>query len=231
MRVAEKPNPLNSVHVNGPIPAHLARAVIEETLRNAILDGRLPCGLALRQQELATLFGVSRMPVREALRQLEAQELLNVVHHKGAVVAPLIVDNSIEAYDLRILLETEALRLSVPLLNDNDFKQIETYIDLLETEQDYTQVGRLNRLFHMALYSKAPNHKLLKLIEQGLVEEERFLRFNLSAMGLGKLSQDDHRALLSSARAGDIEVCVENLRHHLQRAIEVILRYLAQTRS
>jgi len=63
------------------------------------------------------------------------------------------------------------------------------------------------------------------------VEEERFLRFNLSAMGLGQLSQDDHRALLSSARAGEIEVCVENLRHHLQRGIEVILRYLAQTRS
>lgn len=229
--MAEKPNPLNSVHVNGPIPAHLARAVIEETLRNAILDGRLPCGLALRQQELATLFGVSRMPVREALRQLEAQELLSVVHHKGAVVAPLIVDNSIEAYDLRILLETEALRLSVPLLDDNDFKQIERYIDLLETEADYTQVGRLNRLFHMALYGKAPNHKLLKLIEQGLVEEERFLRFNLSAMGLGKLSQDDHRALLRSARAGEIELCVENLRHHLQRGIEVILRYLAQARS
>ena len=97
-----------------------------ETLRNAILDGRLPCGLALRQQELATLFGVSRMPVREALRQLEAQELLHVVHHKGAVVAPLIVDNSIEAYDLRILLETEALRLSVPLLEERDFQQIET---------------------------------------------------------------------------------------------------------
>lgn len=229
--MAEKPNPLNSVHVNGPIPAHLARAVIEETLRNAILDGRLPCGLALRQQELATLFGVSRMPVREALRQLEAQELLSVVHHKGAVVAPLIVDNSIEAYDLRILLETEALRLSVPLLDDHDFKQIERYIDLLETEADYTQVGRLNRLFHMALYGKAPNHKLLKLIEQGLVEEERFLRFNLSAMGLGKLSQDDHRALLRSARAGEIELCVENLRHHLQRGIEVILRYLAQARS
>ncbi|KIH80679.1 GntR family transcriptional regulator [Pseudomonas batumici] len=229
--MAEKPNPLNSVHVNGPIPAHLARAVIEETLRNAILDGRLPCGLALRQQELATLFGVSRMPVREALRQLEAQELLHVVHHKGAVVAPLIVDNSIEAYDLRILLETEALRLSVPLLDERDFKEIEAYIDLLEIEQDYTQVGRLNRLFHMGLYSKAPNHKLLKLIEQGLVEEERFLRFNLSAMGLGKLSQDDHRALLASARAGNIEECVENLRHHLQRGIEVILRYLAQSRS
>lgn len=69
------------------LPAHLARSVIEERLRSAILDGRLPPGTAVRQQELATLFGVSRMPVREALRQLEAQSLLKVEMHKGAVVA------------------------------------------------------------------------------------------------------------------------------------------------
>ena len=87
--MTQKPNPLSSIKVSGPIPAHLARSVIEETLRSAILDGRLPCGIALRQQDLADLFGVSRMPVREALRQLEAQALLNVIAHKGAVVAPL----------------------------------------------------------------------------------------------------------------------------------------------
>ncbi|AMB86741.1 GntR family transcriptional regulator [Pseudomonas agarici] len=227
--MAEKPNPLSSILVNAPIPAHFARAVIEETLRGAILDGRLPCGMALRQQELATLFGVSRMPVREALRQLEAQELLHVVQHKGAVVAPLIDDTSTENYNLRILLESEALRLSVPLLTEEDLAQSATYIDQLETKTDYAQVGRLNRLFHMSLYSKAPNHKLLSLIEQSLVEEERFLRFNLSAMGLGKLSQDDHRELLQAARDGQVELCVEHLRHHLQRGIEVIRRYLDKT--
>ncbi|NWA04992.1 GntR family transcriptional regulator [Pseudomonas gingeri] len=227
--MAEKPNPLSSILVNGPIPAHLARAVIEETLRSAILDGRLPCGMALRQQELATLFGVSRMPVREALRQLEAQDLLHVVQHKGAVVAPLIDDTSTENYNLRILLESEALRLSVPLLTEEDFARSAAYIDQLETETDYTQVGRLNRLFHMSLYHKAPNRKLLGLIEQGLVEEERFLRFNLSAMGLGKLSQDDHRELLQTARDGQVEACVEHLRHHLQRGIEVIQRYLGKS--
>ena len=115
--MTQKPNPLNSIKVNGPIPAHLARSVIEETLRSAILDGRIPCGTALRQQDLADLFGVSRMPVREALRQLEAQALLNVIAHKGAVVAPLVQGDAVETYALRILLESEALRLSIPLLD------------------------------------------------------------------------------------------------------------------
>lgn len=224
--MTQKPNPLSSIKVNGPIPAHLARSVIEETLRAAILDGRIPCGTALRQQDLADLFGVSRMPVREALRQLEAQALLNVVAHKGAVVAPLVQGDAAETYSLRILLESEALRLSIPLLTQEDFEQAARYIDELETEHDYTEIGRLNRLFHMSLYSKAPNRRLLRLIEDGLNEEERFLRFNLEAMGLGKLSQDDHRALLQAAQDRDIERTVKLLEHHLNRGVEVITTYL-----
>ena len=222
-----KTNPLSSIKVSGPIPAHLARSVIEETLRSAILDGRIPCGTALRQQDLADLFGVSRMPVREALRQLEAQALLNVVAHKGAVVAPLISGDAVETYALRILLESEALRLSIPSLEKADFEQASRHIDDMETEHDYTEIGRLNRLFHMSLYSKAPNRRLLNLVEEGLNEEERFLRFNLEAMGLGKLSQDDHRALLLAAEDRDIQRAVNMLENHLNRGVEVITRYLA----
>jgi DNA-binding GntR family transcriptional regulator len=201
----------------------MARSVIEETLRAAILDGRIPCGAALRQQDLADLFGVSRMPVREALRQLEAQSLLNVIAHKGAVVAPLVQGDAVETYALRILLESEALRLSVPLLQDKDLEQAARYIDELETQSDYTEIGRLNRLFHMTLYSRAPNRRLLKLVEDGLNEEERFLRFNLEAMGLGKLY---HQALLRAAEDRDVERSVKLLEQHLTRAVEVITRYL-----
>lgn len=224
--MTQKPNPLSSIKINGPIPAHLARSVIEETLRSAILDGRIPCGAALRQQDLADLFGVSRMPVREALRQLEAQALLNVVAHKGAVVAPLVQGDAVETYALRILLESEALRLSIPLLQDADIEQAQRYIEELETEHDYTEIGRLNRLFHMMLYSRAPNRRLLQLVEDGLNEEERFLRFNLEAMGLGKISQDDHRALLHAARERNVERSVQLLELHLNRAVQVITRYL-----
>nr|WP_197999174.1 GntR family transcriptional regulator [Pseudomonas simiae] len=224
--VTQKPTPLNSIKISGPIPAHLARSVIEETLRNAILDGRLPCGTAMRQQELASLFGVSRMPVREALRQLEAQSLLHVVTHKGAVVAPLIEDNSAETYELRMLLESEALRLSIPLLTEADIEEAEAFICALEQEKDYTEIGRLNRLFHMALYGKAPNQRLLKLVEHGLNEEERFLRYNLEAMGLGETSQEDHRELLNLVAQKKTQESILTLRNHLMRGMEVITAYL-----
>ena len=229
--MAVKNNPLNSIVVSGPIPAHLARSEIEETLRNAILDGRLPCGTAIRQEALAKLFGVSRMPVREALRQLEAQGLLQVVQYKGAVVAPLIEDNSLETYELRQLLEAQALRLSVPLLNDEDFEEAEGYIEALEVETDFSKIGTLNRQFHQALYCKAPNKKLLALIEAGLIEEERFLRFNLEQMNLGKLCQDDHRALLRYARARDVQACIAELELHLQRGVKAITYYLSTLKA
>jgi DNA-binding GntR family transcriptional regulator len=115
----------------------------------------------------------------------------------------------------------------VPLLEAADLEQAALYIDQLETEQDYTEIGRLNRLFHMSLYSKAPNRRLLKLVEDGLNEEERFLRFNLEAMGLGKLSQEDHRAMWRAANARDVEGSVQLLVNHLNRGVEVITRYLA----
>lgn len=227
--MTQKPKPLSTIQVTGPIPADRARSIIEESLREAILDGRLPCGTALRQQELADLFGVSRMPVREALRQLEAQSLLNVVQHKGAVVAPLITNNAVETYALRSVLESFALRLSIPLLDDNDLELAAQYIEQLETETDHAQIGKLNRLFHMSLYHKAPNSKLLDLIERELNEEERFLRFHLSSMGLGKLSQDDHRALLDAARAKDIDKAIELLERHLEKASVTMRRYLEQS--
>lgn len=227
--MAEKSSRLSSILDTEQVPAHMARSVIEERLRNAILDGRLPCGMALRQQELATLFGVSRMPVREALRQLEAQGLLQVVHHKGAVVAPLVSGDAAETYALRILLESEALRLSVPHLEAGDFATARELIRRLEEETDFQEMGRLNRLFHMVLYSHAGNQRLLRLVESGLSEEERFLRFNLSAMGLGNLSQADHYELLEAVEQRDTDQAVKLLTLHLQRGIDAVSRYLSDT--
>lgn len=224
----KKPSPVKAVLLPEQLPAHLARAMIEERIRNAILDGSLPTGTAVRQQELATLYGVSRMPVREALRQLEAQGLLTVVQHKGAVVAPLISDDATETYALRILLETEALRLSVPRLESHDFEVAERAIEYMEGERDFNALARANREFHMALYGKAGNSRLLRLVEAGLEEEERFLRFNWVNMGLGQTSQDDHRELLAAAFKRDVEGVVAQLTQHLQRGMDAVSAYLKQ---
>ena len=222
---------LSNVLVSEQLSPHQARAVIEERLRSAILDGRLPPGTAVRQQELATLFGVSRMPVREALRQLEAHSLLKVEMHKGAVVAPLIGEDAVDTYALRVLLESEALRQSIPLLDASDIASARGYIQLLENETRHAEIGRLNRLFHMALYSKASNRKLLRLIENELNEEERFLRFHLSSMGLGKLTQDDHNALVDAASDKLVDEAVAVLARHLNSGALVIRNYLDAQRA
>ena len=224
--MAEKNRLVSSVLGNEQVPAHLARSVIEERVRNAILDGRLPPGTALRQQELASLFGVSRMPVREALRQLEAQSLLQVVMHKGAVVAPLIGEDAVDTYALRVLLETEALRQSIPNLDADDIALARSYIQQLESETRHAEIGRLNRLFHMSLYSKANNQKLLRMIEIELNEEERFLRFHLSSMGLGKLTQNDHIALVDAASDRLVDEAIKILEEHLNTAAGTIRNYL-----
>jgi len=222
---------LSNVLASEQLSPHLARSVIEERLRNAIVDGRLPPGTAVRQQEIADLYGVSRMPVREALRQLEAQSLLRVEMHKGAVVAPLIGEDAVDTYELRVLLESQALRQSIPLLEESDIASARSYIEQLEHETSHAQIGRLNRLLHMTLYSKASNQKLLRLIENELNEEERFLRFHLSSMGLGKLTQDDHNALVDAAASKQVEVAVGVLQQHLNNGARVIRNYLNKQRA
>lgn len=224
--MATKTKLLSTVLGGEQLSPHLARSVIEERLRSAILDGRLPPGTAIRQQELATLFGVSRMPVREAIRQLEAQSLLKVVMHKGAVVAPLIGEDAVDTYDLRLILESEALRQSIPLLDAADIALARDYIRQLETETRHAEIGRLNRLFHMTLYGKATNKKLLRLIDNELSEEERFLRFHLSSMGLGQLTQDDHTALADAASDKLIDEALLVLERHLSNASRTIRAYL-----
>lgn len=112
------------------------------------------------------------------------------------------------------------------MLTDADIAEAEACINALEQERDYAEIGRLNRLFHMALYGKAPNQRLLNLVAHGLNEEERFLRFNLEAMGLGETSQEDHRELLNLVVHKKVDESILTLRNHLMRGMEVINTYL-----
>ncbi|WP_459200291.1 FCD domain-containing protein, partial [Pseudomonas tremae] len=104
-------------------------------------------------------------------------------------------------------------------------------IEQLEVETDFGQIGKLNRLFHLSLYAKTRNKRLMRLVEEGLNEEERFLRFNLSAMGLGKLSQDDHWELLRLAEQRAVEPCVEALKLHLNRGVKAVTEYLNSNKA
>lgn len=219
---------LKNVFPDLNVQVPLSRNLIEKILRDGILSGRLAGGTALRQEELASLFGVSRMPVREALLKLEAQGLVQHMPNKGAVVLQMTVDDVVETYAIRLILEPEALRQSIPNLREIDVNEARGHMEAMTKETDLANLGRLNRLFHMSLYQGAKNQKLLRLIDHELQEEERFLRFHLSALGLGEMAQDDHKALVSLAEAGDFETAASILHQHLYQASKTMKQYLDQ---
>jgi len=202
-----------------------ATAFVEATVREAILSGRLAGGTPLRQEDLAAAFGVSRMPVREALRQLEAQALLDFVPHKGAVVTEISAADAADTYAIRMALEPAALALSIPHLTEVEFARAEDLIHDMDAEEGPGRMGELNRRFHMTLYEGAPHPKLLALAESQLASFDRYLRFQLAAEGVEVLSQGEHRAMLEAARARDTPRAVDILRQHMTTAAAILAKF------
>src|SRR5215211_7447338 len=114
--------------VNSPLGARRASTtpdLIADSLREEILRGSVAPGQPLRQEELADRFGVSRLPVRDALLRLEAQGLVEVFPNRGAFVVSLSAGEIAEIYDLRILLEGDAIERAVPRMSADDWRRID----------------------------------------------------------------------------------------------------------
>jgi DNA-binding GntR family transcriptional regulator len=203
-----------------------ATEFVEAALREAILCGALPGGAPLRQEELAAAFGVSRMPVREALRQLEARALVDFHPHRGAVVAEISAEESADIGTIRAALEPAALRLSLPHLGPADFTLADELIAEMDGEADPGRMGELNRRLHMTLYARAGKPRLLALVEQHLAAADRYLRFQFTALGYQPRSQDEHRALLAACRAGDAAAACGVLVRHVALAGDELTAFL-----
>ena len=138
-------------------------------LRDAILSGVLAGGQPLRQDEIAEQFGVSRMPVREALRQLEGEGMVSFYPHRGAVVSELSYHEVVEITELRLVLEPEALRKAFEPLGGEEFGRAEEILEEIDGEEDLgSRWGELNRRFHATLFAPAnrkPQHEHYKLLE------------------------------------------------------------------
>lgn len=205
-----------------------ATEFVEATLRDGILSGKIPGGTPLRQEELAQQFGVSRMPVREALRQLEAQALIDFTPHKGAIVTTISASDAADLFAVRLALEPAALALSIPALTPADLDRAADTAAEMDGERDLSRMGELNRRFHMTLYARADRPRLLALVEQHMAAFDRYLRFELAALGWDHLKQDDHRALLEACRHGDRPAADAVLRRHLTHADQALQMFFAR---
>jgi DNA-binding GntR family transcriptional regulator len=189
---------------------------IADTLREAIADGSLAAGTALRQDELAARLGFSRMPIRDALRQLEGEGIVSIHATRGAFVARMDAVEIGEIYAVRELLEVEALRLSCPALAVRVLDEADAVLDQIDSEPNIARWGALNRVFHLALYSACGNSRLLALIEAQHNAADRYVRILLSSLDYRARSQLEHRKLLDACRKRDVREALKWLKTHLR---------------
>jgi DNA-binding GntR family transcriptional regulator len=206
-------------------------AALLSEIRDRILDGRFPGGAPLRQDMLAEEFGVSRIPVREALFQLEAEGFVRISPHKGATVAALSVEEVKEAFELRALLEPRLLKHSAPHLRPEDFAAMDQVLadfSLALRQRDTRQWGELNTTLHRLLYSRAGKPRTMALVNSLLQECDRYTRLQLSndATGLDR-AEREHLELVRLCRCGDIRGAVALLKAHIEHvsvSLEAFLR-------
>lgn len=186
-------------------------------LREAIATGQLPEGQQLHQNEIAGVLGVSRTPVRESLRLLEAEGWVEFSPHRGAVVATLPIDEVAQIFEIRFALESLALRKSVPLLTNAVLDEAAGLLDELDVEKDIGRWVDLNRRFHLMLYSAA-GARLLTLIESQFHAVDRYLRIELVEMDNAADSQEEHRAILAACRQRNVQRAIALSEPHIVEA-------------
>ena len=195
-------------------------------LREAIAKGALKAGTPLRQDELAARFGFSRMPIRDALRQLEAEGIVTIHPTRGAFVARMDAAEITEIYAIRELLEVEALCLALPKLTAQQLEEAGAILDQIDAEPDIARWGTLNRAFHLALYGPCGNTRLLGLIEAQHNAADRYVRILLSNLDYRSRSQSEHRKILVACRRRDKDQALTWLAKHLRDGGKALVKFI-----
>ena len=205
--------------------------LVADGIRLAILRGQLAPGQVLRQEELAKQFGLSRAPVREALRQLETEGLVVSYPNRGTVVAELSPEDIEEVFLIRVTLETTALRLSIPKMTDSDFRKAEAVLDQTDNDPNPAHSAELNWAFHESLYAPAGLPKLLNIVRTLHNHALRYHLVGFIALDFKRDSQRGHRQILDACRRRDEDGAVAALTQHLSESGKSIVLYVRQVRS
>jgi DNA-binding GntR family transcriptional regulator len=199
---------------------------IADALRVEILRGKLQGGQPLRQDEIAAQFGVSKIPIREALVQLKAEGLVTFFPNRGAFVSELSAAEADEIYVMRIALEKEILARAIPHLTVSHFKQAGEILSAIDREENIAKWGELNWDFHSTLYSPAGLPRVMETLRTLHTNIARYLVLYLAGLDYQKKSQREHRALLQACRAGEVEKANDILDNHLRSASTHLIKFL-----
>ncbi|WP_055602292.1 GntR family transcriptional regulator [Streptomyces aureus] len=206
-----------------------AQQFVLEELRRAITSGELRPGGQIRQDALAARFEVSRVPLREALKALEAEGL--VVHHihRGYFVAELSLADLEEIYRIRELLETEAVRMAVRRMPDGivaTLERVQREVEQAADEGDVPAMAAANRLFHFTLIEASGMPRLVRLIATLWDSTDAYRSLYYTEDPHRKQAVREHRAVISALRHGDEAATVRWLDEHRAHAVAALREVL-----
>jgi DNA-binding GntR family transcriptional regulator len=213
--------------MNRPIARRTIAVEAAEILRQRILTGDLKSGQPIRQEQIAQELGVSRIPLREALKQLEAEGFVTIEPHKGAIVSTLSLADVEELFELRIHMETWLLRDAIPRMREADFAQLDAIIDESRLPDNLAHWGNINWRLHEVMYRPAGKPISLRFLKRIHDNLDRYLRLQITLTQDWDRAHGDHQQLIELSRARDVEAAVAVLERHIRNTARALAEALA----
>ncbi|MEF3254369.1 MAG: GntR family transcriptional regulator [Deferribacterales bacterium] len=198
---------------------------IAETLREYIMNGELKPGERLTEPKLSTMFGISRTPIREALRLLENEGFIEIYPRRGAVVSDITAEDVDEIFIIKTKLESLAAELAVNNLTEMDIKRLEDINDKMERYIDtknVVQLIKLNAEFHDIFIEKSKNTRLIKFIESLNKQFKRVTAYSFTEMGRIKKVINEHNDIIDAFASRDAERVSRLVEFHVKNGWKFI---------
>ncbi len=222
---------LSKVNLNDYKPL---RDVIFDTLREAIIVGELKPGQRLMEVQLAEKMGVSRTPVREAIRKLELERLVEMLPRKGAHVAELSVKDIMDVLEVRATLDGLATSLSATRITDDEKKELrhllDQFINYVEKENLQGSIKK-DVEFHDVIYRSSRNDKLIQISNNLREQIQRFRIVYIKDYSSSRELIREHTEIYEAIIAGNPETAMEAARRHIKNQEETIIRSLKRNET
>jgi len=210
-----------------PVVHKTRTQVVVEVIRERILSGDIEAGKPLRQSALANELNVSRIPIREALLQLEAEGLVKFEAHKGATAAGLSSEQVLELFELRALIEPDLLAKSIANMTDADIEDAEALLVKLEDSFHHDNASNLwsdlNTQFHTSLYQAANRPNTMEVIQNLNSNCDRYIRLHLSQKGVIPKAEQQHQQLLAYCKDRNPTAACQLLKEHIMGSAQDLI--------
>lgn len=208
------------------------REIVFETLREAIITGVLKPGERLMEVQLAEEMGVSRTPVREAIRKLELEGFVVMVARKGAYVAGISLKDVTDVFEIRAALEGLAASLAAGRASDEELEEMERAVANRSVYLESTDLNSLvetDSEFHDILYRASRNQKLITILSNLREQIDRFRAVSLASPGRGREALEEHKNIVEAISVRDPELAMKLGQEHIESAENALLNNMRNT--